>query len=397
MKKINILLIGVGPHAKRIYYPICKKEEKKLGIQIVYGVDSIEKKDDIEQYFKNTSSCKCKVIDFSANINPLGLSPKAKAAIIKNIASVACYPEPYSRSLKKALGDFHGIEQDNLALGNGSIELIYLIPRALKAKRILIVTPTFSEYEFAAESTGAKIIFFKTEESENFKVELYKLQKLLPQVDLVFLGNPNNPTGSCLSAKELRSLARLCARHKTILVIDEAFMDFSKAFDEDSFLQIAPKNRFLLILRSLTKFFALPGLRIGYAAANRDLIRKISDLQYPWNINSLAQIAGQEVLNDRGYISYSREYIAKERAFLFGSLKDIKGLKAFSPASNFIFCKLQECAIKSAKVLNERLVKRGIAVRNCDNFRGLNERFFRVTIKKRDENLKLITALREIL
>lgn len=337
------------------------------------------------------------IVDFSANINPLGLSPKTKAAVTKNITGVVRYPEPCSGSLKKALAAFHSTRQDNLTVGNGSIELIYLIPKALKANKILIVTPTFSEYEFSAKSNGSNIIFIKTEESENFKIDFNKLQKLLSRVDLVFLGNPNNPTGSNLHAEELSPLIKACARHKTVLAIDEVFMDFVETCDEDSLLSAAPKNKYLLVLKSLTKFFALPGLRLGYAVGHRDLVRSISDLQYPWNINSLAQAAGKEALKDSDYISYSREYIAGEREFLFGGLKGIKGLKTFDPSSNFILCKLDGCAVKSAKVLNERLIKKGLVIRNCGNFRGLNEKFFRVAVRKRNENNRLIMALKEIL
>lgn len=352
---------------------------------------------DIKYYLEDVPPCVDKLIDFSANINPLGLSPKTKAAIAENITGVVHYPEPGSRSLKKALAVFHNIKQDNLTVGNGSIELIYLIPKALKAKKILIVTPTFSEYEFAAKANGAKIIFVKTKENENFKIEFSNLQKVLSRVDLVFLGNPNNPTGSCLHAEELSPLVEACARHKTVLVIDEVFMDFVETCDEDSFLSAAPRNKYLLILKSLTKFFALPGLRLGYAVGHRDLVRSISGLQYPWNINSLAQAAGRDALKDSAYMNYSREYIAGEREFLFSGLKDIKGLKAFSPSSNFILCKLDGCSVKSAKVLNKRLVKKGLVIRNCGNFRGLNEKFFRVAVRKRDENRRLITALKEVL
>ncbi len=337
------------------------------------------------------------IVDFSANINPFGLSPKARAAIIKNIAGVIHYPEPDSRSLKQALADFHGVKQDNLTVGNGSIELIHLIPKALKAKKILIVTPAFSEYEFSARSNGSKIVFVRAEERGNFRIGLKKIQRFLSRVDLVFLGNPNNPTGSCLHSGELSSLAGACARHKALLAVDEVFMDFVETREKDSLLSAAPGNRHLLVLRSLTKFFALPGLRLGYAAGHRDIVRRLSGLQYPWNINSLAQAAGKETLKDTGYMDHSRRYIEKEREYLFGGLKDIKGLKAFSPTSNFIFCKLESCAIKSAKVLNEELIKRGLAVRDCGNFRGLDEKFFRAAVRKRNENRRLITSLKEVL
>ena len=353
----------------------------------------------IKQYFQRISSHAHarRLIDFSANINPLGLAPKVKAAIIKNIEGVIHYPEPDSRSLKKSLANFYNTDDHNIAVGNGSIELIYLIPKALKLKKVLITTPTFSEYEFAARLNGSKVLFLPTEEGNDFKLGLHKLKKLIPQVDLVFIGNPNNPTGSHILSEEMLSLIELCQQYRTFLVVDEAFMDFVQVSDRDSLAFSAPRNKILIVLRSLTKFFALPGLRIGYAIANRDLVKRLSNLQYPWNINSLAQAAGEEVLKDRGYMNESREYVIKEKEYLFGRLKNIKGLKTYPPSSNFIFCKLEDWAIKSAQVLNERLLEKGLVVRNCANFRGLNQRFFRVAVRKRAENLKLIMALKEVL
>jgi len=336
-------------------------------------------------------------LDFSTNINPLGLSIKAREAIIKNIPALTSYPQPDSRNLKKALADFHGIKQDNLAIGNGSIELIYLIPRALGLRKVLVITPTFSEYEFAARSSGAKVIFFKNKERDNFNLSLSKLTTYLSRVDSVFLCNPNNPTGLCLSKEEISTLAQLCFKRRTTLAIDEAFMDFVEGSSENNLIPVAAKRRGLIIIRSITKFFALPGLRIGYLVAHRDFISRISGLQYPWNVNSLAQAAGIAVLKDSDYMAQSRRYILEEREFLLNSLKNISGLKTFPPSSNFILCKLEKCALKSAKVLNEKLSVRRIAVRNCANFRGLNEKFFRVGVKKRAENIKLITSLREVL
>lgn len=337
------------------------------------------------------------LIDFSANINPLGLSPKVKDAIIKNIQGVVHYPEPDSRSLKKSLGAFLHIDYRNIAAGNGSIELIYLIPKALRLKKVLIISPAFSEYELAARANGVKIIFLPTKEEQDFKIGLTELARLIPEVNLVFLGNPNNPVGSRLSLEELRFLVKRCKKYGTILAVDEVFMDFVPTHDEDSLVFLAPRNKIILVLRSLTKFFALPGLRIGYAIGHRNLVKRISHLQYPWNINSLAQAAAEAVLKDKDYINASREYVAKEKGYLFGRLKSIAGLKVYPPSSNFILCKLEDCAIESAKVLNARLIKKGIVVRNCSNFRGLNQRFFRVAVRRRTENLKLIMAMKEVL
>lgn len=351
----------------------------------------------IREYLQGTLLFDSALIDFSANINPLGLSSKARLTITKNINGLVHYPEPDSKSLKESLAHFYNIDDRNILVGNGSIELVYLIPKAAKANKILIITPTFSEYEFAARANGSEIAFFPTEEGDNFKIGLHNLGQLLPRVDLVFLCNPNNPTGSYLLLEEMLFLVKLCQEYGTLLVLDEVFMDFVRPFDKDALVNLAIRNKRLILLRSLTKFFALPGLRIGYAICHCEWVKRVSSLQYPWNLNSLAQAAGREVLKDKEYVYKSREYVIKEKEYLFDRLKDIKGLKVFSPSSNFILCKLEDCAIKSAEILNEKLIKKRMIVRNCSNFRGLNEKFFRVAVRKRAENLRLITTLREVL
>lgn len=337
------------------------------------------------------------IIDFSANINPLGLAPGAKKALMKSIGGVINYPEPDSHSLKKALADTHGINEDNLAVGNGSIELIYAIPRALGSGVVLIVTPTFSEYEFASRSAGAKVIFFNTAERDGFRIQLKDLERHVPRSGLVFLANPNNPTGTCLSSAEISEFSDVCMARGAVLVIDEAFMDFTESWRNGSMVRTASKRPGILVIRSLTKFFAMPGLRLGYCVGHKALIKVISDIQYPWNVNSLAQAAGRIVLEDKEYMRKARVDGAKERLRFYNILKRIKGLKALNPASNFILCKLDRAAIKSASALNRALFRRGMIVRDCGNFRGLNGKYFRVAVKSRSENTKLIAALKKVL
>lgn len=352
---------------------------------------------DVKQYFAKGLPGARKIIDFSVNINPLGLSARARTSIIKNINSVTSYPEPESRNLKNALGDFYGINQDNIAVGNGSIELIYLIPKVLQAKKILIITPSFSEYEIASGINGLKAVFFNTKENDGFRIEVSKLKKFIPKRGIVFLGNPNNPTGGYLADDDLFSLLDECKRFGATLVLDQAFADFTENGGEKKLLSLAQRNKTLLIIRSMTKFFALPGLRIGYVVGHREIIRKIRRFQYPWNVNSLAQIAALAVLQDKKYMIKSKEYVSKERQYLFRNLSGIKGLKLYPSNSNFVLCNLINSAVKSARILNEALVKKGIVVRNCSNFRGLSENFFRVAVRQRRENLKLISALKEVL
>lgn len=348
----------------------------------------------IQQYSKDS---KIKLTDFSANINPLGLPFKAKETILKNISNILHYPDPASQILKKELSKLHNIKPNNILAGNGSIELIHLIPRALNIKSALIATPTFSEYEFALKANKARILFANALEKNDFKLDISEIEKLIPKVNLFFLCNPNNPTGTIMPKDEIISILELCKKHKTFLVIDEVFMDFVDKKEELTLINEAIKNNQLLVLMSLTKFFSLAGLRLGYLIGQEQLIRKISHFQYPWNVNSLAQAVASEIIKDKTYINKSKNFISSEKKYLFENLKKIKGLKIYPPSSNFIFCKLESSIIQSSRALNKKLIRQGIIIRCCDNFRGLTEKFFRVAVRTRSENNRLIASLKEIL
>jgi len=352
----------------------------------------------IQRYVRGKSgSFKNKLIDFSANINPLGLPSRAKEVILNNINTLIHYPEPEAKQLKNALSSFHNISQNNILVGNGSVELIHLIPRALKAGNALIITPTFSEYEFAVRQSLARPIFVKAQEKDGFKIDSAKIKKFIPRVDLIFLCNPNNPTGLLLPRSDILPWLQACKKYDTVLVIDEVFMDFVEDSQKQTLIGEALINKQLIILKSLTKFFALPGLRVGHLIAHHSLINKISKLQYPWNINSLAQAVAHEVIKDEDYVKETKNFILSERAYLVENLKKIRGLKVYPPSSNFIFCKLEDTHLKSSIKLHQRLLGQGIIIRSCHNFRGLNDNFFRVGIRARKENLRLISALKETL
>lgn len=342
------------------------------------------------------------IIDFSVNTNPLGLPEGLSDIISRNTGLILRYPEPASERLRRVLAALHDIRPENIAIGNGSIELIYLVPRAFKTKRALIITPTFSEYEFAVESNGSIPVFFKTFEKEDFKIDCGKLAERLPCCDAFFLCNPNNPTGYMLHSDKVLYLSRLSRKYKGILILDEAFIEFTKEARGTAIISEAVKNESLVILRSLTKFFAMPGLRLGYAIGHKRIIEKISKLQYPWNVNSLAQFAGEKVLADKSYMDRTRLFVAKERQYLFEGLGSIKGLKVYPSPANFILCKLQTrlgsgSIPSTAERLTRQLLRKGIYIRACGNFRGLSDRFFRVAVRKRDDNDRLINSIEKAL
>ncbi len=336
------------------------------------------------------------IIDFSSNINPLGLPAGVKKIVSDSFKNIIYYPDPENKELRVVLSKVLELDCENILVGNGSIELISIITLALKPERVLISAPAFCEYERSSKLTGTKCIFINSEEEKDFQPDLDKIINNLSETDMLFICNPNNPTGSIFFKDELMRLLNECKRNKVILVLDEAFIDFVEDIRSAVMIKESVLNSNLLILRSLTKFFALPGLRIGYLAGNRNLIKKISKFQYPWSVNYPAQEAAKVAVRDFVYINKSRNYIFREREYLFKRLKKIEGIKPFKPGANFILCRLNDRGINSGE-LTDLLGKKGILIRDCSNFRGLNNKYFRLAVKKREENRKLIKALEEFI
>ncbi len=213
---------------------------------------------------------------------------------------------------------------------------------------------------------------------------------------MIFLCNPNNPTGVVISKEEILELLDYCKMTKTIVAIDEAFIDFVQNGEDLSLVQETGSNKNLLVLRSLTKFYAIPGLRLGYLAGHKNLIKKLHLFQNPWNVNTFAQIVIKEILEDKYYFKKTQEFILNEKVYLFNNISKIDGIKTYYPNANFLLCKLENTKIKNVGELDERLKEEGILIRGCENFRGLNDKYFRVAVKKRSENNKLINALKGI-
>ena len=334
-----------------------------------------------------------KIIDFSANINPLGFSSKTREAIIKNLDRLSHYPDPECKEAKKEISHYFKIDYENIVLGNGSTELIYLIVQTLKPKKILIPVPTFCEYERASNNNNVSINFYKLKEKQEFLLSMDEIILQLAEIDIVFLCNPNNPTGTFLLKKEMLILVKEVQKRKIFLVLDEAFIDL---YEEESFIKEVKNYNHLIVLRSLTKFYGLPGLRIGFAASSSKLIEKLEAQKIPWSVNCLAQIAVREMLQDEKFISKSRSFLLEEKEFFYQELSNIKGLKAYNPSANFIFIKL--LGNISSEMLQDQLAKKGILIRDCSNFRGLEKgKFIRVAIRTRKENIKLLKELKLIL
>ncbi len=336
-----------------------------------------------------------KIIDFSSNINPLGYHPLIKKAIISNIKSIMSYPDPDYKKLLESISSFYDINQKNIILGNGSTELIYLLSCSLKPGKAIIIQPDYIEYELSLNKIDSKIFNLIGKNKDNFKVEINNIIKKLKDknVDIVYLSNPNNPSGYIYTREELEELLIECKKHKKYLFIDEAFLDFLPDYNDNTLSGYIGKNKYLIILKTLTKFYAIPGLRLGLIAAHESIIEKLKFMQPPWSVNCFSQLIGDMILNDRNYIEKTISYIKEEKYHLIIELSKIKGIKVFLSYTNYILCEI----INGKKLvsLENYLSKKNIIIRNCSNYIGLGDRYFRVAVKTRKDNKLLLKCLKE--
>ncbi|MBW1679022.1 MAG: aminotransferase class I/II-fold pyridoxal phosphate-dependent enzyme, partial [Deltaproteobacteria bacterium] len=328
------------------------------------------------------------VIDFSANINPLGLPEKIKRVLQRNFAAILHYPDPDATELTLKIAQCWKIDRKNILVGNGSVDLLYLIISTFRPKRVGIPQPTFSEYERAARSIKSKIKFSQLKKKDGFKLN----ESCLDQTDIGFVCNPNNPTGNLLLPNG-KGIEKMPER---FLVVDEAFMDFLPDGRDHTLIWKGEKDKKIIILRSFTKIFALPGLRGGYLIAHQDTIETLKECQPPWAMNSLSQQICTIMLNDRGYLKETRKLIEGEREFLLERIGNIKGLTAYPSRTNFLLLRIDRENINSSTLV-ERGIRKGVLIRDCGNFRGLSDRYIRIAVRSHKENLRLIKVLKELL
>ncbi|MBF0567807.1 MAG: threonine-phosphate decarboxylase [Nitrospirae bacterium] len=330
-----------------------------------------------------------KVLDFSASVNPLGISKKVKAELRKALKYLPAYPDPDCTALRRQLSKKTGVPDKNIMCGNGSTELIYLIARAIKPVRALIAVPTFSEYERALSVNGVKeITFFPIEERDNFELNIEGFIRGMRDADIAFLCNPNSPTGGVLSRDAVLSIVKHAGQCNCYLVVDEAFVDFAA---QESISSEVCNNPGLMVLRSLTKFYALSGLRLGAMFFHDDVSAALAANKEPWSVNSLSQRAGVAALCDKAYETETFKYLRREKAYIEKMLR--RHEISFYPSKiNFYLTRDER-----APVLYEELRKRGIVLRDCSNFNGLNDNYLRIAVKSHRENALLFKNIASIL
>lgn len=322
------------------------------------------------------------IIDFSSNINPLGPPEGLKAVLSAAYYEVTCYPDIKYRELKAHVSSYLGCDESQVIVGNGAMEIINNICHLFK--RIVVFTPCFVEYIKRPIVLGKEVLKLPLKK-DDFSIDLPLLEKNLRPGDLLILGNPNNPTGLRIPKPALKAVYDLVTRKAAFLLLDEAFYEFCPA-DYDS-IGLFNNETNICIVRAATKFFALPGIRLGYAFAPRAFIKKYIEIEMPWSVNSYANAAARCIFSDRDYIERSKKYINRERDHLTKNLSKLNWIKAFESHANFILIKLLKF---DEDVVFDRFIKHGIMIRKASNFDGLDKSYIRVAVKDHEANEKLV-------
>lgn len=326
------------------------------------------------------------IIDFSSNINPLGYPKILDEAIVNGLKTLKAYPDIQYRALRKEIAAYLGCEHDEIIVGNGSVEILDHFCKY--AKRIVVCIPSFSEYTERPRIYHTSVL--KIRLTNDFKISAKLVEEKLEAGDLIILGNPNNPTGKRIEKEELSRIQALAEEKDAFLLLDEVFFEFCLE-DYDSIHLFYGKEN-VCVIRAATKFFGLPGIRLGYAYARQNVAKTYNELALPWRINAIADLAGRVIFKDLEYIRTSKEYVKQQRQFMLLQLKKINGIKVYTTDTNFILLKLLHCHEND---LFERLIRKGLLIRKASSFEGLDNTYIRVAIKDERSNIRLINALKE--
>ncbi|MCR3922402.1 MAG: threonine-phosphate decarboxylase CobD [Firmicutes bacterium] len=329
------------------------------------------------------------IIDFSANINPLGQPPGLLAYVANNLDAVSTYPDPACRKLCATIKRRYQ-PRHSIIVGNGAGELIYLLMRTLPDGPVLLAAPTFTLYEKAANAAGRAARYHQLQHAAHFALQIddFCSQIVRERPALVMLCNPNNPTGAGATRADVLTVSEACAQVGAYLIVDEAFLEFHPQWHSRTLLTEAPDN--VLVLCSMTKMYAIPGLRLGFLAAPDAVCAAMQNLKDPWSVNALAQLAGEFVLRDEHFINQTVETITQLAHDFYTALQAIPSIRPYRPTANYIFI---ESATTPSQVLQHQLMAQKILVRDCGSYAGLEKRYVRVAVRSHAHNAALIDAL----
>lgn len=334
-------------------------------------------------------------LDFSANINPLGISSQVLQSISQSLPLLSHYPDAQAYELKKAISEFYRVPFACVTPGNGAVELMYILCYLLRPRSVLVTAPAFSEYERAARASGALVRRIYLTPERDFVLDVDEVIRYSAGMDIVFVGNPNNPTGTLTYKQDIEKILSAALKSNTWVVIDEAFMDF--LLDDSAFTcrEFLTRYENLVISHSLTKFYAIPGLRLGFSLTNPELAKRLHVSKDQWNVNLLAQLSGVAALGDKEYQQKSKESMKIFQTQLYKELEMVPGLKPYKPAANYILIDIHNTGLTACQ-MEERLLTHNVLIRNCENYPGLSTDYVRTAVKLPEQNRKLVEAIKSI-
>lgn len=327
-------------------------------------------------------------LDFSVNINPLGIPEGIIKALHDAVSFCTCYPDMEAVQLRDALGRITGADKEDILCGNGASELFLAIVHALRPQKTVIPVPSFYGYEKAVMAGSGIVKWYCMKEENRFCLEDGILEYLTKDTSLLFLANPNNPIGNVLQMELLEKILYVCRQKDIVVVLDECFMGFTDRQETNSLIRRMKDYENLIVVSAFTKLFAIPGVRLGYLVCGNKLLRdRIKGQLSEWNLSVFAQKAGAAALSEQAYLRDSKRLVQRERVFLTEELEKLN-IKVYAGEANYLF-------LKTDVPIYEMLLKKRILIRDCQNFRGLGKGFYRVAVKKREENKKLLQAMKE--
>lgn len=334
------------------------------------------------------------IISFSANVNPLGVSPLLRATLAEKIDAITSYPDREYTSLRKCIANYCGTDTDNVIVGNGSTELISLFIQIEHPKKALVIGPTYSEYEREIALGGGTTLYYPLLEADDFKLNVTDfLSHLNESIDLLVVCNPNNPTSSCITRTQMRQILDACKQHDIYVMVDETYVEFANNMEEISAVPLTNYYNNIVILRGTSKFFAAPGLRLGYAiTGNRDLIKAINTRKNPWTINSLAVVAGGTMFTDTSYINETKQLISSERKRLYDLFQKHPDFKVYEPSGNFMLVRILRDDLTSEDLF-DRAIREKMMIRDCSTFPFLDNKYIRFCFMNPKDNDRLINCL----
>ncbi|MCW4024195.1 MAG: threonine-phosphate decarboxylase CobD [Candidatus Bathyarchaeota archaeon] len=335
------------------------------------------------------------ILDFSSSVNPLGPSQKVLNTIVDSFSRIQAYPDSNSNELRAVIAKHYCVTKNNIIMGNGSTELMYLFCEVFlkPGEYAAMPAPTFGEYESAVRKTGSAVRFIKLE--GDFQIDADSFLEQVKGAKIIFICTPNNPTSMLAPTAELTKIIQTAMERDCLVFLDEDFLEFIEGERELSMVSKINIYPNLFILKSFTKIYGLTGLRIGYGIANQDIIDVMTCSKIPWNLNCLGQAAAVTALQDNEHLQRTLTLIKTEKAYLQEGLRQISGFKLFPADANFFFIDIRKTGFTAAQ-LSQKMLEQGLLIRDCTSFRGLDEYFVRIAVKTRSENERLLNALRGI-